>query len=172
MDDHGQGSGTDVNEVRLVGRVSGEPTVRTLPSGDEVVTLRVVVSRTDGRPVDTGERLVAPPRTQGLSFDEGGHAWFTRSWGRTARSTLTRVSAAALAEDGGWTPDNGRDTTLPPMAEGSVVVAGRLHQLYESAAAPYRRHARPHHVRRLVLGRLEPRERLTVHDLVEDLLEE
>ncbi|WP_252973996.1 single-stranded DNA-binding protein [Janibacter melonis] len=53
MDDHGQGSGTDVNEVRLVGRVSGEPTVRTLPSGDEVVTLRVVVSRTDGRPVDT-----------------------------------------------------------------------------------------------------------------------
>lgn len=126
----------------------------------------------DGRPVDTGERLVAPPRTQGLSFDEGGHAWFTRSWGRTARSTLTRVSAAALAEDAGWTPDNGRDITLPPMAEGSVVVAGRLHQLYESAAAPYRRHARPHHVRRLVLGRLEPRERLTVHDLVEDLLGE
>ena len=53
MDEQGQGSGTDVNEVRLVGRVSGEPTVRTLPSGDEVVTLRVVVSRTDGRPVDT-----------------------------------------------------------------------------------------------------------------------
>jgi single-strand DNA-binding protein len=34
-----------VNEVHLVGRVSGEPTVRTLPSGDELVQLRVVVPR-------------------------------------------------------------------------------------------------------------------------------
>jgi single-strand DNA-binding protein len=34
-----------VNEVRLVGRVSGEPETRTMPSGDEVVLLRVVVRR-------------------------------------------------------------------------------------------------------------------------------
>lgn len=34
-----------VNEVHLVGRVSGGPTVRTLPSGDELVQLRVVVPR-------------------------------------------------------------------------------------------------------------------------------
>lgn len=33
------------NEVHLVGRVSGEPTVRTMPSGDELVQLRVVVPR-------------------------------------------------------------------------------------------------------------------------------
>ena len=33
------------NEVRLVGRVSGEPIVRELPSGDELVSLRVVVPR-------------------------------------------------------------------------------------------------------------------------------
>jgi single-strand DNA-binding protein len=38
-----------VNEVHLVGRVSGEPTVRTLPSGDELVQLRVVVPRPDRR---------------------------------------------------------------------------------------------------------------------------
>lgn len=119
----------------------------------------------DGRPVETGERFVAPPRTQGLSVDEGGNAWFSRSWGRAAPSTLTRVPAEAFAEDGGWTTDNGRDTSLPPMAEGSVIVDGRLHQLYESGAAPYRRHAPPHHLRSLVLGRLDPRERLTVHDL-------
>jgi single-strand DNA-binding protein len=35
-----------VNEVRLVGRVSGEPMSRDLPSGDTVVQLRVVVRRT------------------------------------------------------------------------------------------------------------------------------
>ena len=34
-----------VNEVRLVGRLSGEPTVRTLPSGDEFTAWRLVVDR-------------------------------------------------------------------------------------------------------------------------------
>ncbi|HEU4999404.1 MAG TPA: single-stranded DNA-binding protein [Lapillicoccus sp.] len=34
-----------VNEVRLVGRVSGTPESRELPSGDTVVQLRVVVGR-------------------------------------------------------------------------------------------------------------------------------
>lgn len=126
----------------------------------------------DGRPVETGESFVAPPRTQGLSFDEGGSAWFSRSWGRAAASTLTRVTAADWARDGGWTEDNGRDASLPPMAEGSVIVDGRLHQLYESGAAPYRRYARAHHVRSLVLGRLSPRERLTAHDLRADLVGE
>lgn len=123
----------------------------------------------DGRPVDTGEQLFAPPRTQGLSFDDGGTAWFSRSWGRAARSTLTRVDADDLARDGGWTADNGHDIALPPMAEGSVIVGGRLHQLYESGAAPYRRHARHHHVRSLLLGSLVPREHLSVHEVVEDL---
>lgn len=33
------------NEVLLVGRVSGEPTERTLPSGDVLVSWRVVVDR-------------------------------------------------------------------------------------------------------------------------------
>jgi len=35
------------NEIRLVGRVSGEATERELPSGDRVVTFRVVVPRTE-----------------------------------------------------------------------------------------------------------------------------
>lgn len=119
----------------------------------------------DGRPVETGERFVAPPRTQGLSFDEEGGAWFSRSWGRSASSTLTRVSAADLAADGGWTSTNGVDLPLPPMAEGSVIVDGSLYQLYESGAAIYRRYRWPHHVRRLLDGPLRPRDRLTVHPL-------
>lgn len=40
--------GADRNEVVLVGRVSGPPAARVLPSGDEVLTLRVVVSRPAG----------------------------------------------------------------------------------------------------------------------------
>jgi single-strand DNA-binding protein len=34
-----------VNEVRLVGRLSGEPIVRVLPSGDELTVWRLVVDR-------------------------------------------------------------------------------------------------------------------------------
>lgn len=44
---------TSVNTVELSGRVSGEPELRELPSGDELVTLRLVVARPTGGPVDT-----------------------------------------------------------------------------------------------------------------------
>jgi single-strand DNA-binding protein len=42
------------NEVLLLGRISGEPAVRLLPSGDEIVSFRLVVERpprtaSDGR---------------------------------------------------------------------------------------------------------------------------
>jgi len=40
--------GVVVNEVRLVGRVSGSPLARDLPSGDRVVTWRLVVGRGPG----------------------------------------------------------------------------------------------------------------------------
>ena len=44
------------NEVVLVGRVSGEPAERELPSGDVIVTWRVVVDRPPPRATDTGGR--------------------------------------------------------------------------------------------------------------------
>jgi len=43
----------EANLVELTGRVSGNPVRRELPSGDELVTLRLVVARTGGGPVDT-----------------------------------------------------------------------------------------------------------------------
>jgi single-strand DNA-binding protein len=35
----------DMNSVQLVGHISGKPVVRLLPSGDQLVTFRVVVPR-------------------------------------------------------------------------------------------------------------------------------
>lgn len=119
----------------------------------------------DGLPVETGSVLTVPPQTQGVAFEEDGTAHFSRSWGRTNPSLLTRVDGADLVRDGGWSAHNGSDARLPPMAEGSVIVDGRLHQLYESGAEPYRRHARAPALMSLVLGPLRPREHLTVHDL-------
>lgn len=119
----------------------------------------------DGAPVETGAVFTVPPQTQAVAFEEDGTVHFSRSWGRARPSVLTRVAASDLAADGGWTAQNGRDTALPPMAEGSVIVDGRLHQLYESGAAPYRRYRRAHLLKSLLWGPLTPREHLTVHDL-------
>ena len=43
----------DVNEVRLVGRLSRSPESRQLPSGDEVIQLRLVVRRAPEPPRST-----------------------------------------------------------------------------------------------------------------------
>lgn len=47
------GGAVDVNEVRLVGRVSADPERREMPSGDVLWTLRLVVTRP---PEASGER--------------------------------------------------------------------------------------------------------------------
>lgn len=47
-----------VNEVRLVGRISGEPQVRELPSGTVLVGFRLVVSRASS-PMTTGSKATS-----------------------------------------------------------------------------------------------------------------
>lgn len=43
-------SAEPINEVRLIGRISGQPEVRTLPSDDLLVTFRLVVDRPAAQP--------------------------------------------------------------------------------------------------------------------------
>lgn len=69
-----------VNEVHLVGRVSGEPTVRTLPSGDELVQFRLVVPRA--------------PRRGGTATAGSRHAVDTidvACWGSRVRRAAARL---------------------------------------------------------------------------------
>lgn len=62
-----------VNEVRLVGRLSGVPEWRSLPSGDELAEWRLVVERT-GHPARLGDRgrggRTAVDTVSCVSFDE------------------------------------------------------------------------------------------------------
>jgi single-strand DNA-binding protein len=57
-----------VNEVRLVGRLSGTPEWRFLPSGDELAEWRLVIERTARSP-GVGRR-VAVDTVSCVSFDE------------------------------------------------------------------------------------------------------
>jgi single-strand DNA-binding protein len=50
---------SNANEVTLRGRVSTEPQTRPLPSGDEVVTFRLVVRRQRASPMTRGSRQVS-----------------------------------------------------------------------------------------------------------------
>lgn len=63
----------DTNAVELTGRISGEPSVREMPSGDELITLRVVVTRDGGGPVDTIDLAcwTAGARRAALRFADG-----------------------------------------------------------------------------------------------------
>lgn len=64
-----------VNTVELFGRVSGEPEARVLPSGDELVTLRLVVARPAGGPVDTIDLACWSPsaRRSATRLSDGDH---------------------------------------------------------------------------------------------------
>jgi single-strand DNA-binding protein len=115
----------DLNEVRLVGRVSGRPERRTLPSGDELVSLRVVVRR-PGTGVDTFDVAVGPAPPSGVRargsqvgrrllaaaerVDHGDRVELTgtlrRRWwgGGGARQSRVEVRAATIARHA---PPNG-----------------------------------------------------------------
>ncbi len=112
------------NEVTLVGRVSAAPERRELPSGDQLVTLRLVVDRPQPtgarakchkRAVDVIDVACWSKRTQrtaaGLVADDGVRVegalrrrFFATGGGRASRyeveaSRLVRVSRASARRD-------------------------------------------------------------------------
>lgn len=91
----GAGTATDdpppgANEVRLLGRVSAEPAEQVLPSGDRVVTLRLVVPRERVRPR-------AAATTGGATVDTIDVA----CWSGRARTSALRLGAGDHAEVSG-----------------------------------------------------------------------
>lgn len=111
------GASDDRNEVRLVGRVSAAPEVRALPSGDEVVELRVVCRRPDGSRVDSVPVVVGPPppprarrrpgqarradlrRAAGLQVDERVEVegWVQRRFWASPGGRRTRLQVVATS---------------------------------------------------------------------------
>lgn len=59
------------NEVVLGGRVSGEPTVRVLPSGDELVSWRLVVGRDNRGTSQSGRQLPTVDTIDCVAFKAG-----------------------------------------------------------------------------------------------------
>lgn len=98
----------DRNEVHVRGRLSGTPERRVLPSGDEIVSLRIVVRRPGSSTVDT------LPVTLGPAPGPGRRA----ATGQVGR----RVLAAAERVPGGATVD----------------IRGRLHRRWWAAGGARR----------------------------------
>lgn len=104
-----QDGSVEVNLVELTGRVSGEPTRRELPSGDELVTLRLVVARPGGGPVDTIDCACwsAAARRAADRFGDGDRARvegaLRRRFFRTAGGPVSRyeVEVRRLVRDRG-----------------------------------------------------------------------
>ncbi len=105
----------DHNETRLVGRLRGAPDRRTLPSGDEIVSLRVVVARpgggSDTLPVQFGP-APAPGRRRGVG-----------QVGRRALAAVDRLEDGTRIEVVGsvrrrwWGGPDGRRSRVEVLAE-------------------------------------------------------
>ena len=78
--------GVTVNEVRLVGRVSGMPETRSLPSGTEVVQLRVVVRRPPDPAGRSAGRSGVTPAGKAAGKAEGSAGKAEGSAGKAAGS--------------------------------------------------------------------------------------
>lgn len=78
----------DRNQIVLEGRLSAEPELRDLPSGDTLVQLRVVVQRPDGSRVDSLPVVVGPGPAKGRR----------RGPGQASRREVARASGLACDE--------------------------------------------------------------------------
>ncbi len=72
-----------VNEVRVLGRVSAAARERALPSGDTLVSVRVVVSRPVRRPARRRDVVPVRPASR-VTVD----TFECVAWGKRARTTL------------------------------------------------------------------------------------
>ena len=67
------------NRTQLIGRVSGKPTSKRLPSGDEIVELRLVVERDDREGVDTLDIAIWPSQLRKRSLSLKDQEWISVS---------------------------------------------------------------------------------------------
>jgi single-strand DNA-binding protein len=67
------------NRTQLIGRVSGKPITKRLPSGDEIVELRLVVERDDREGVDTLDIAIWPSQLRKRSLSLKDQEWISVS---------------------------------------------------------------------------------------------
>lgn len=108
--------GDDRNEVVLEGRLSAPPDVRELPSGSDLVLLRVVVRRPDGSRVDSLPVAVGPPPLRGRRRRAG------QALSRTVRAAARlsdgdRVRVTGWVQRRFWDAGGVRRTRLQVVAE-------------------------------------------------------
>jgi single-strand DNA-binding protein len=84
-----------VNEVRLVGRLSRSPESRQLPSGDEVIQLRLVVRRAPER---ARSKSAAATSETGRAARAGVDVIDVSCWSATTRRSALRLAEGDMLE--------------------------------------------------------------------------
>lgn len=85
----------DANEVRLVGRLAAPPVRRALPSGDELVSFRLVV----GRPAERARPAARPGATQaGAGRVPSVDTLDCAAWRKGVQRALERARAGDVLE--------------------------------------------------------------------------
>jgi single-strand DNA-binding protein len=87
-----------VNEVRLVGRLSRSPESRQLPSGDEVIQLRLVVRRAPER---ARSKSAAATSETGRAARAGVDVIDVSCWSATTRRSALRLAEGDTLEVAG-----------------------------------------------------------------------
>lgn len=112
-----------LNEVRIIGRASAPPERKVLPSGDEVVLLRVVVPRAGGLGSDTIPVAVGPAPSSGRPGpDQVGRRLLARAE-RTAAGDHVEVCGELRRR--WWRTPAGRANRIEINAASIAVVASR-----------------------------------------------
>lgn len=109
----GDGGPTHRNEVVLVGRVAAEPSPTQLPSGDEVVSLRLIV-----------ERCPPAPREQSTIRGPGVDTLDCSAWRPGIRRTVLRWGPGDVVEVTGALRRRFRRTESGPVSRWEVEIAG------------------------------------------------
>lgn len=142
---HGSTSHGGINEVTLVGRVPAEPVERELPSGDVMVTFRVVVTRPGGPRTGTARAGAGGDGVSGSTPARiGVDTIDCAAWTARTRKSAQRVAGGDTVEVKGALRRRFWRSAAGPASRTEVEVAslrvldraGRVRPLRAGAAGP------------------------------------
>ena len=81
------------------------------------------------------EKILVPPKVQGIVLDETDQVWISQSYGRNRSSHLLVYSSVTSLREGIWSPKV--SVEMPPGSEAVEVMGDVCFTLFETASYKY-----------------------------------